>query len=241
MLNQAEKEFFLDQGYLHIPGVLEGEYLQHIQSEFDRAWEIHQLRVSQHQLLQHKSFVDMIEHAPILDRHKAIFGSQVQLLQYDLLRQGPHSTANERSWHRDFTFPGERPLAINTIVMLNNMTEERGPTRVVPGSHRGEELPPRDKLKQPLANELVPHLAPGDAIFINGAIWHTGGRNNTDGLRHGIYMYYGYWWLKTYQPDMQLPWQAFEHASEQRLRLLGVKTPGSDIDMYAPDPHQASG
>ena len=46
--------------------------------------------------------MELIEHPPILDRHRAIFGNQVQLLQYDLLRQGPRNSAfPERSWHRD--------------------------------------------------------------------------------------------------------------------------------------------
>jgi len=240
MLTHEEKAFFLEQGYLHVPGVLSGDYLHSISDEFDRVWELHQPRVSQHQLLQHRSFIDLIEHPPILERQKAIFGSQVQLLQYDLLRQGPRSTASARYWHRDFTFPGDRPLAINTIVMLEDMTEERGPTRVVPGTHIGEQYPPQDKLREPLPGELGPHLKPGDAIFINGAIWHTGGRNNTDGVRRGIYLYYGYWWLKRYESNMDLPWQAFEDASEQRLRLLGLKMPGRDLHMYAPDPVEAT-
>jgi hypothetical protein len=240
MITPEEKAFFLEEGYLHVPGVLSGDYLAYISSEFDRVWERHQPRVSQHQLLQHTSFIDLIEHPPILDRQKAIFGSQVQLLQYDLLRQGPNSKANERFWHRDFTFPGDRPLAINTIVMLEDMTEERGPTRVVPRTHLGEQYPPRDKLKEPLPGELGPHLKPGDAVFINGAIWHTGGRNKTEGNRRGIYLYYGYWWLKRYNYEIDLPWQAFENASEQRLRLLGAKMPGGDLHMYEPDAEELS-
>jgi hypothetical protein len=235
MLTAEEMTFFLDNGYLHVKGVLSGDYLHYIDREFDRVWELHQPRVSQHQLLQHQSFIDLIEHPAILDRHKAIFGSQVQLIQYDLLRQGPHSKSPERFWHRDFTFPGDRPLAINTIIMLDDMTEERGPTRVVPRTHTGEQYPPRDKLREPLPGEIGPHLEPGDAVFINGAIWHTGGRNATDGTRRGIYLYYGYWWLKRYNYEIDLPWQAFENASEERLRLLGVKMPGKDLHMYEPD------
>lgn len=235
MFTPTEKAFFLEHGYLHAKGVLSGDHLGHIQAEFDRVWELEQPRVSQHQLFKYKAFLDLIEHPPILDRQRAIFGAQTQLLQYDLLRQGPHSSANERSWHRDFSFPGDRPLAINTIIMLDEMTEQRGPTRVVPGTHFGEELPPADQRKQPLPGELAVHAEPGDAVFINAAIWHTGGRNTTAGTRRGIYLYYGYWWLKRYEMERDLPWQALEDASEQRLRLLGFKMPDRDIHMYTPD------
>lgn len=181
------------------------------------------------------SFIELIEHPPILERGRAVFGSQLQLLQYDLLRQGPNSTMPERSWHRDFSFPGERPLAINTIIMLDNMTEDRGPTRVIPGTHRGELFPPQDKINEPLPGEVAVYAEPGDGVFINAPIWHTGGRNKTDGTRRGIYIYYGYWWLKRYNFDKDLPWQALENASEQRLRLLGLKMPSEDLHMYKPD------
>src|SRR5207302_311294 len=150
-------------------------------------------------------------------------GNQVQLLQYDLLRQGPHADFPERSWHRDFSFPGDRPLAINTIVFIDDMTSEKGPTLVVPGSHRGDALPPKERTHERLEGEVAVPVCAGSAIFINGAIWHSGGRNASDGLRRGIYLYYGYWWLKRYEFEQALPWQAFECASEQRLRLLGVK------------------
>ncbi|MCX6047804.1 MAG: phytanoyl-CoA dioxygenase family protein [Chloroflexi bacterium] len=234
MITPDEREFFLTHGYLHVPGVLSGDHLTLIQQEFDRVWELEKPRVNQHRLLKYQAFIDLIEHPPILDRHKAIFGHQVQLLQYDLLRQGPQSTRPERSWHRDFVFPGERPLSINTILMLNDMSEERGPTRVVPNTHLGEQLPPADQHNQPLPGEVAVHAAAGDAIFINGAIWHTGGRNGTDGLRRGIYLYYGYWWLKRYESEQTLPWQALENASEERLRLLGLKMPDGDIHQYDP-------
>jgi ectoine hydroxylase-related dioxygenase (phytanoyl-CoA dioxygenase family) len=87
------------------------------------------------------------------------------------MRQVPHSSFGERSWHRDFVSPGDRPLSINTIIMLNEMREERGPTRVVPGTHRGEQDGSRDQRKQPLPGEVAVYAAPGDAVFINSAIW----------------------------------------------------------------------
>ncbi len=236
MNTPEEMRFFQEEGYLHARGVLSGDELTLIQAEFDRVWEGEKPRVSQHQLLKYKPFIDLIEHPNILNRHRAIFGSQVQLLQYDFLRQGPHSTVKARSWHRDFTFPGERPLAINTILYMDDMSEERGPTRVVPGTHCGEALPLPELRHEPLPGEVAVYANAGDAVFINGAIWHTGGCNNTAGVRRGIYLYYGYWWLKRYESERALPWQVFEDASEQRLRLLGVKMPGRDIHMYEPTP-----
>jgi hypothetical protein len=232
MITPEEKQSFLEQGFLHAPAVLQGAHLAQIQSEFDRVWEQEGPPVNQQKLLKHPVFLDLIEHPPILDRQRAVFGSQLQLLQYDLLRQGPRTEVPERSWHRDFTFPGERPLSVNTILYLDDITPESGPTFVVPGTHRGEDLPPRDQRFEPLPGEVAVHARAGDAVFINSAIWHSGGCNRGDGLRRGIYLYYGYWWLKRYESNMDLPWQALQNASEQRLQLLGIKMPGSDIHMY---------
>ena len=233
-----EKAFFLEHGYLHARGVLSPEHLEKTRAEFDRVWDAEGPPCSQHKLLKHRHFIELIEHPPILDRHAAIFGRQTQLLQYDFLRQGPFKPGTEikpgmeRSWHRDFTQAGDYPLSINTILYLDEMTEERGPTRVVPGSHRGMGWPPKEKRLEPLPGEVAVHAQPGDAVFINSAIWHSGGLNKTDGLRRGIYLYYGYWWLKRYESHIALPWQAFENASEVRLRLLGVKMPDRDVHMY---------
>lgn len=236
MITPEEKAFFLENGYLHIPNVLQGEHLARIQSEFDRVWDKEQPRVSQHKLLKYAAFIELIELPAILERNQAIFGSQTQLLQYDLLRQGAKNTTFPlRAWHRDFVFPGDRPLSINTILYLDEMTEERGPTYVVPGTHRGANLPPQGQENQPLPDEVAAIAQAGDAVFINSAIWHSGARNTSDGLRRGIYLYYGYWWLKRYETERELPWQCLENASEQRLRLLGVKMPGSDLHMYRPD------
>ena len=235
MITAEEKAFFLKQGYLHVPGILTGDHLARVQSEFDRVWATEGPGVNQHKLLKHLTFLDLIEHPPILERQQAIFGLQIQLLQYDLLRQGPRNDSiPDRGWHRDFVHPGDVPLSINTILYLDEMTEERGPTYVVPGTHRGMERPPQDRTNEPLPGEVAALAKAGDAVFINSAIWHSGGRNRTDGLRRGIYLYFGYWWLKRYDLERSLPWQALENASEQRLRLLGVKMPQNDLHMYDP-------
>lgn len=235
MITPDEKEYFLEHGYLCVPGILAGAHLAAIQQAFEEVWEAEKAPpCSQHELLKYRPFIDLIDYPPILDRHRAIFGQQVQLLQYDLLRQGPRSQFPERRWHRDFAFPGDRPLAINTILFIDDIGPEQGPTRVVPQTHRGEAQPPAARLTAPLEGEVAVPCQAGSAIFINAAIWHTGARNDSEGLRRGIYLYYGYWWLKRYASERALPWQALEGASEQRLRLLGVKMPDRDLHMYDP-------
>ena len=141
MNTPEERDFFLANGYLHASGVVDGDHLVLLQTEFERVWALENPKVNQHKLLKYRAFIELIEHSPILDRHRAIFGQQTQLLQYDLLRQGLQSDAAERSWHRDFAFPGDPPLSINTILYLDDMNEDLGPTRVLPGTHCGTSFP----------------------------------------------------------------------------------------------------
>ncbi len=236
MKTAEEMASFLEHGFLHVPRVLDMQQVEFYRQEFDRVWALEAPKVNQHKLLKHQAFIDLIAHPAILARQQAVFGNQTQLLQYDLLRQDADSQMPLRSWHRDFIFPGDRPLSINTIVYLDPMTPERGPTCVVPGTHRGDAYPPADKQGQSLPGEVEVLAESGDAVFINGAIWHSGGANRTAGLRRGIFLYFGWWWMKRYEHETDLPWQAKQNASALRLQLLGLKMPDQDIHQY--DPHK---
>lgn len=115
------------------------------------------------------------------------------------------------------------------------MSEETGPTRIVPGSHRGTQWPEASQRGAPLPGEVAAFADAGDAVLINTAVWHTGGRNPGSGLRRAVYLHYGWWWLKGYEVHQDLPWQVFVDASEQRLHLLGVKMPDPRFQMYEDD------
>ena len=234
MIRAHEKESFIEDGFLHVPQIVDAEHLERIRKVFDEVWDAHP-KCNQHVLLKHECFLGLIEYPPIIERHQAIFGRQVQLLQYDLLSFGPGSNFPERSWHRDFSFPGDRPVSINTILYLDEMTPDRGQTRIIPGSHREDYRPPQDERKhQPLDGEVAVEAKAGDAVFINSALWHTAATNRSNGPRRGVYLYYGYWWIKRYEYDRALPSEALIGASEQRLRLLGLKQPDRCLQMYDP-------
>lgn len=235
-MTPEQKRSFLERGFLHVQQLISGELLTRLQVSFDKVWDTHQPRVSQHQLLSYQEWIDLIEYPPLIALHRALFGRQLQLLQYDFLRQEPNTTFPPRAWHRDFSFPGDVPLSANTILFLDDVDEAKGPTRVLPGSHRGAYgHPDAARAAEAHPDEVAVPVRAGDAILINGAVWHTGGRNTGPGLRRGVYLYYGYWWLKRYDGHQVIPWQALAGASEQRLELLGVKMPDRDLHMYDPN------
>ena len=77
----------------------------------------------------------------------------------------------------------------------------------------------------------LPGVLRGEELTLRGS-------NQTDGLRCGVYLYYGYWWFKRYDAmdpgKYATPWQALEGASRERLELLGLKMPGKGLHMYDP-------
>lgn len=215
--------------------VIDPAYLAELREEFDLVWARHGAggRVFHQELLRSPAFIRLIDHPPIIAKHRDLFGDQVQLLSADLLRQGPRHPGKDYGWHRDFVFPGDHILSANTIVYLDDMTDESGPTRVVPGTHRGTANPHGEACQQPMAGEVAVYAQAGDAAIINAAVWHTGGCNRGPGLRRAIYLYYGWWWLKQYFAERgPMPWQAAVNASPARLALLGLRMPGPDLHQY---------
>ncbi|HZP81541.1 MAG TPA: phytanoyl-CoA dioxygenase family protein [Chthonomonadaceae bacterium] len=87
--------------------------------------------------------------------------------------------------------PG-RFLGCNTIWVIDDFTEENGPTRVVPGSHRKFAWP-----KAEMPDPAAPHpceiklTAPaGSVLVVNAHTWHGGTRNNTDRPRRAMHGYF---------------------------------------------------
>lgn len=224
------------QGFVLCRGVLSPAELTFLRLALDAQWAAAPVgtgKIGQHTLLADPHLRSLPEHPAVLGRHRSLFGDQVQLLSFDLLRQGPFSSFPERVWHRDFTFPGDYLIAANTILYFDDITEESGPTWVVPGSHRGRGLPPPTRCRQALPGEVAICARAGDAAIINAAVWHSGGRNRGPGQRRAAYLYYGHWWLKQYDRERgPLPWPTGDESDPMRRALFGQRMPANDIHMY---------
>ena len=237
MITTSELAPLRQHGYVHVPGVLTAEWLERLRPAFDAASKAgNRQRVWQETLLGIPEFLELLEYPPLLDRLRAVFGDQLQMLSYDLLYQAPQTKGVEYNWHRDFVFPGDEPLAVNSIIYLDDIDAERGPTSVIPGTHRGHAVPPKDKVHGPLPGQVRCCVKAGDVVFINSAVWHSGGLNRSaTGERRVIYLYWGYWWLKRDYQHAQIPSAALAGASDTRRNLLGLLPPGKgDMWMYDP-------
>ena len=87
MITPNERDRCLRDGFLYATAVLDADQPARIRTAFDQVWDAESPagKINQPKLLKYQPFFELIEHPPILDRHRAIFGKQVQLLQYALL------------------------------------------------------------------------------------------------------------------------------------------------------------
>ena len=80
-----------------------------------------------------------------------------------------------------------------SIWFLVDFTEDNGPTRVVPGSHRTSKLP-QDVLEDPVAtHQDEVHLTgkAGTAFVFNAHIWHGGTTNESSAPRPAAFAFFG--------------------------------------------------
>jgi ectoine hydroxylase-related dioxygenase (phytanoyl-CoA dioxygenase family) len=139
-------------------------------------------------------------HEPVLEVVEAVLGPELLLSSLTALDVHPGQVA--QPLHADdANLPVPRPhdpLAVVAIWALSDFSAGNGGTRVVPGSHRFGDRP-RPGVQ--VDTEPV-EMAAGSVVVYDGAIWHGGGPNTSDGRRVGIICNHYAGWLR--QEESQL-------------------------------------
>jgi hypothetical protein len=234
---------FKEKGYTIFPQLFDQDQISQWKQTYDQIRE----ELFGNAVQKMYTIRDMVERSPrttlaftanrvTLDFLELVMGPFVQI--GDANFNGFASDAKEAAankvngWHRDmFAFAPngtdyQIPRQALALTYLEDMTEEYGPLRVIPGSHRKEVvINPADRNK-PHPEEVVLSLKAGDVIVFSG-ILHTG-TPNTSG-RHRVFiggMYTYSWYRPTCNfdgPNIQrLIKQAAERNDRRMLRLLGV-------------------
>jgi ectoine hydroxylase-related dioxygenase (phytanoyl-CoA dioxygenase family) len=88
----------------------------------------------------------------------------------------------------DAVQPGHYQVC-NSVWMLDDFTEENGPTRIVPGSHRWGKVP-KDEMEDPTADHPEQVLVLGSAgtcVVFNSHLWHSGTTNHSSQPRRALH------------------------------------------------------
>ena len=142
---------------------------------------------------------------------------------------GPGEPA--QSLHRDAdnwweyltrAWPDTPEITLSMMIGLENVTEELGATRVVPGSHIQDDLG-----GQFTEAESVPaELGPGDALVYSGYVFHGGGANRTtDQWRKAMHLSVVAGWLTPEEASpLDYPLGSLAEQSERVQQLLGHRS-----------------
>lgn len=179
----------------------------------------------------------VVSHTEILDFAELVMGPFVQL--DNLTLAGFPSVAKEEvkgkvsGWHRDrwASYPTTAdyvsPLSINAISYLQELTNEYGPLRVIPGSHRREVSIAKSDISKPREDELILHMKPGDVVVTHNGLVHSGTPNTSGDTRYFFSVYYNKSWLKFTDnhsgPNVQRIIKEAKSRNDHRiLRLFGM-------------------
>lgn len=105
------------------------------------------------------------------------FRSKYILNSFSGLNNLPNNPNFSSNIHRDSKFFSNGvPLMLNMLVMLDDFTEENGPTLLLPFSHKKMEKPTEDFFYK---NSVKALGKSGDILLFNSDIWHASSINKT--------------------------------------------------------------
>ena len=153
-LAETHIQHYRDQGYLIPPYRLEPELLQGLQEALDQLIRDNpgvrpEKLVSAHiegrndeGVKGSQRFLELAMHPPIVDLVEQLIGPDIVLWGCHVFCKPP-AEGYETPWHQDGHYWPIRPLATCTVwVALEPSTRANGCLRVIPGSHRGQQLHP---------------------------------------------------------------------------------------------------
>ena len=145
-----------------------------------------------------------------LDFAERVMGPYVQLDSFEVTGfpvKNPDQRGQVHHWHRDafnlteqwmgYAFKYEQgqrpytpPMACNCITYLQDMDEQTGPLRLIPGSHLDYTSLAEEERHRPHPRERLVDLAAGDMVFTHCELLHSGSLNTSDQVRYFLSIYF---------------------------------------------------
>jgi ectoine hydroxylase-related dioxygenase (phytanoyl-CoA dioxygenase family) len=226
-------------GYTIIEGVMAAETVARLSEELERLYDL-QARTSGRpwgperglENLPNKSplFLAVIEAArPVLELMEAILGPNLVLASLNARSssaytpaQGLHRDHQGQLWY-ERRADGRYVTAhvyMQSLWVLDDMTPERGATRIVPGTHTAEAGSPRP---DSLYGEPIPLVAPAGAVAVFPAsLWHAGGEHTGPGVRRVFHGFFSRCWAMPQFDNLRsMPPELLAECTPFQRQLLG--------------------
>ncbi|MBM7566815.1 phytanoyl-CoA dioxygenase family protein [Paenibacillus sacheonensis] len=246
---EFHKEEFFRNGFTLVRNVLSEEFVDAYRIEFEREFteKPHDgygdtLRTKMFE--RGDSFLRMIDRPEAVAFAEAVLGKNCHMFSNNGLYTKPGTGID--FWHVDEDLFFEIPegalldpriqmpcFMFSAMYYLQDVTEDMGPTQLVPGSHRSGREPASPK-ETPYYNGQGPVsilAKKGDMLLFNGQTWHRGAKNESDRVRMVQQVTYGRRWVsQRFYPFVNyvMPQSTIDGAKDNpRLtRLLGFHPRG---------------
>lgn len=216
-LSAAEKQSLDELGYVVFPGLIGPRWLNDLQSTYDAllaeegssaGTEVHQERgTARLSDLMNKGevFDGCYTHPKVIAAIHHILGGEfkVSAMNGREALEGGGLQALHEDWNDsffdeptgpqdgDYRKPGDPFYVAISLWMLDDVTEENGATRVVPGSHR--KRAPQFEIADrtaPHPDEVLVTGRAGTVVVMNSHLWHGGTVNQSGARRRVLHPYY---------------------------------------------------
>jgi ectoine hydroxylase-related dioxygenase (phytanoyl-CoA dioxygenase family) len=184
-----------EEGWVTVPGVFQGDQLDALREGLSVALDAarageqilfregvdvndRSVRVL-HLLDQHPAFPEMADHPVVRTLVSSVLGEQYLLssLSANISLPGSESMGIHNDLMAVLPEPWPAPHGTNLFICLDDMDEENGATRYLPGSHRFET---NDMANDTDLDRTLPIPATaGSIVAMDGRLWHTSGANRT--------------------------------------------------------------
>jgi ectoine hydroxylase-related dioxygenase (phytanoyl-CoA dioxygenase family) len=186
-------------GYTVIEGVLSADECEETRTRLDAVYKtqedqfgqkrlksIHEMNLARCPLAYDSYFLDIAARASILAIVQKLIGEYVLLHLQNGIMNKPDEEHNQGFWHRDLPYQNfiiSHPIAVSALYCIDDFNEQRGATRVIPGSHKIEMLPSQQFVEK---NQKCVVAGAGSVILFDAMLFHRAGKNLSGEVRRGI-------------------------------------------------------
>lgn len=197
------------------------------------------INASHHSFLLCRSMLDLLANKRVDQVLEQYFDGPFILNTMGLSRIDNQHTTYTQNIHRDQrSNSGDARLWLNTLVMLDDSTEDNGATWMLEGSQTQQEQPNSDEFYQKSVRAVGKK---GDVLLFDGNIWHAAGANTTDRPRHIITPIYSKPFIKQQLDYPRALGVDFgKTLSKQMQQVLGYRAmvPATLEEFYQLDEHR---
>lgn len=224
---------------IKLTGALDDAFDTHRQIQIKNGNDINTEGVALHVVLNNSIFLEFLDELikigfiQLLKDH--FFKSNFILNSFSALNNKPNQLNFSSIIHRDLRFyTGDIPVMLNTLVMLDDFTEENGPTLLLPYSHKIAEKPTDDFFFENAVQALGKK---GDILIFNSNVWHASSLNKSQHNRRALPLTFTKSLIKQLLDyPRALGYEKIESFNDELRQLLGydARVPANLEEWYQP-------